>query len=422
MTLRPHANVHVRELVLLRYVLIIAVSYLLLMRGDWTANSTICAGIIAAALASNVLLGRIGIAKSAGRFQVAAVVVVLDAIWISASMVLTDSGSPEFFFLYFFVLFLAALAENLLLMLVGVIAVCLAYLWVLAEKDPSTVWHQTHLLEITSLFSAALFYGVLVHRIRSQQRHIVTVEAADRARTELLATLAHDISSPTTAIGLGISSLGEAVERGDRNEARPLLSLVQRNSDYLRQLVQNFTEYARVHAGKYRLRPTRLSVTAIVQRSVDQHRLAAQARGLSLVVTSGSVPPCLLDEVAVTRIVDNLVANAVRHAEPGTAVEIETSTDDGCVTISVANAGAGLDRDVHDAVGQPFIDVPRTHGGVGLGLFIASALAEAHGGSLATEERPGGGWRCVIELPLIVDGKGGDPPAPTDAPAGGGGR
>ncbi len=396
-----HAHIHLRELVLLRYVLIIAVSYLLVGRDGWTGGSTASAGIIAVALASNVFLSRIGL-EGSGRSRVAGFVVVLDSLWISASMVLTESGSAEFFFLYFFVLFFAALAENLLLMLVGVLAVCLAYLWVLAQGEPSAVWQQTHLLEVTCLFSAALFYGVLVHRIRSQQRRIAAVEAADRARTELLATLAHDIGSPTTAIGLGITSLGDAVERGDRNEARPLLSLVTRNSDYLRRLVQNFAEYARLHTGTYRLHPTELAVNAVVARTVDQHTLAARVRGVSLVVTPGLIPVCMLDEVAVTRIVDNLVANAVRHAEPGCTVEIETTSADDRVSISVADSGPGVSHGDRVAIGQAFVDAPRSHGGVGLGLFVVSTLVEAHGGSFLAEERAGMGWCCVVELPLTV--------------------
>jgi two-component system sensor histidine kinase VanS len=150
-----------------------------------------------------------------------------------------------------------------------------------------------------------------------------------------------------------------------------------------------------------------LSVTALVQSTVDQHMLAARDRGVSLAITQGTVPPCVLDEVAVIRILDNLVSNAIRHARPETAVEIETSiTDNGRVQISVSNAGTGGEHGIRHAVRLPFVDAPRKHGGVGLGLFIVSTLAEAHGGSLVTEERPGNGWRCVVELPLVASAEG----------------
>jgi signal transduction histidine kinase len=390
-----------RDVVLLRYLLIIAVSYLVVSQRETATVPVATAGLVAAALTSNVLLGWLGPGSIRG-WQIAAIVVV-DTLWISAGMALVGRVSTEFFFLYFFVLFFAALAENLLLMLVGVGAASAAYLWVVARLYPGSVWEQSHLLQITFLFSAALCYGVLVNRTRTERRHAEIVEASDQARTELLATLAHDIGGPTHAISMGVETIQETLDHGGAAEARPLVVSIARNTRYLNQLVQHFMQYARLRAGRYRLEPMRVAVNAVVERAAAQHELAAQARGVALRLELAPLPTAVLDELGLERMVDNLVANAIRHSDPGSTVLVTTAPEREGVRITVGDSGAGIGPEVQAQLDRPFVEAPRTHGGVGLGLFIVRSIVEAHGGSFAIESKPGGGVRCQVWLPLVVE-------------------
>jgi signal transduction histidine kinase len=392
----------VREFVLLRYVLIIAVSALMITQHGIGAVSSTTAVLVAAALASNVILnslrpGRLSI------WQIAGVIVVIDTLWISASLTTIGRVSGEFFFLYFFVLFFAALAENLVLMLVGVIGVSAAYLWVLAHLYPGSIWTEAYLLQIAFLFSAALFYGVLINRARFHRRRADLIEASDRARTELLATLAHDIGGPAQAITLGVEALQEKLGTDEEGgEARSLFGTVTRNSRYLNQLMQHFMEYARLRAGRYRLNPTQLSVNAVVERVAGQYEHQARLRGVRLELSLGAVPPAILDELCLARILDNLIGNAVRHTEPGTAVVVETAPEADGFRIVVGDSGHGLEPDQQKEIGDPFVDAVRTHGGVGLGLFIVRSLAEAHGGALTADSQPGRGARFTVRLPRVA--------------------
>ena len=391
----------VREFVLLRYVLIIAVSALVISQHGTGAVSAKTALLVAAALASNVILGSL----RPGRlsiWQVAGVIVVIDTLWISASLMTIGHVSSEFFFLYFFVLFFAALAENLVLMLVGVIGASAAYFWVLAHLYSGSIWKQAYFSQIAFLFSAAVFYGVLVNRARFHRRRAELIEASDRTRTELLATLAHDIGGPAHVITLGVEAIQGKLDAGQEEEARSLFGTVARNSRYLNQLMQHFMEYARLRSGRYHLNPTELSVNAVVERVATRHEHQARLRGVRLELSLGSLPPAILDELSLVRILDNLIGNALRHTQPGTAVVVETAPEADGFRITVSDSGHGLEPEQLRRVGEPFVDAARAHGGAGLGLFIVRSLAEAHGGALTADSQPGKGARFTVRLPRVA--------------------
>ncbi len=394
-------DANIRDVILLRYILIIAVSYLVISQRPDGTISPGAAGLVAAALASNVSLGWMR-PRRLNALQITGIIVVIDTVWISLSLALIGQISKEFFFLYFFVLFFAALAENLVLMLVGVLGASAAYMWVLSRLNSADVWTQAHLLQITFLFSAALFYGVLVNRTRQQRRQAELIEATDRERTELLATLAHDIGGPAHVITLGVEALRGTMSDQRGAEAHWLIQSVSRNSRYLGDLVQHFLEYSRLRSGRYQLRPAELSVAAVMEQVAAQHAVQAEARGVALKLNVSPMPAAVLDELALVRILNNLIGNALRYSEAGSAVAIDAAFDAGWIRIDVGDSGPGIALEQRAQIGQPFITAPRTHGGAGLGLFIVRSLVEAQGGSLTTIAETGKGTRFVVRLPLTV--------------------
>lgn len=402
---------NLREFVLLRYVMIIAVSYLVISQRGSGAVSPAAALLVAAALGSNVLLGTLR-PKHLSALQVAGILVLIDTVWLSLSLALIQHVGTEFFFLYFFVLFFAALSESLVLMLVGVIAASGAYLWVLAQLRPGTVWTQEHMLQITFLFSAAVFYGVLVNRTRQRRHEAELMEAADGERTQLLATLAHDIGGPAHVISLGLEQLEETLEHEHTGaDVSSLFAAVSRNSGYLKQLAMRFIEYSKLRSGRYELHPCAIPVGALVERVAAQHAIDARARSVELTVTITPIPPAMLDELALVRTLSNLIDNAIRYSQAGAAVTIDAGRDGDEIVIEVADSGPGMGAEQRADIGKPFVTTAKTQGGSGLGLFIVRSLVEAQGGSLQTASEPGAGARFTVRLPLIA------PPLVIDSPA-----
>lgn len=395
-------NQSLREFVLLRYVLIIAVSYLVLSQGAAGVVSPAAAMYIAGALASNVLLGWLPERLTA--MQVTGLVVFADTIGISVSLALIGHVSSEFFFLYFFVLFFAALAESLVLMLVGVMAASGAYLWVLSRLRQESVWTQQHILQVTFLFSAALFYGVLVNRARQRRNEAELMEATDRDRTQLLATIAHDIGGPVHVIGLGVESLTETFEHEHPTaDVSSLFAAISRNSSYLKQLAARFVEYSRLRAGHLEFKPTKISIGAVIERVAAQLEGEAHERGVDLTLSIAAMPTATLDELALTRTLSNLIGNALRYSQRGSPVTIDAHLDStNEIVITVGDSGPGMAPAQRADVGKPFVTTAQAQGGSGLGLFIVRTLVEAQGGSLATVSEGGKGTRFTIRLPLVA--------------------
>jgi signal transduction histidine kinase len=156
--------------VVLRYTLIIAMAYLLLVEHGFSSTPSVLLLLIVAALASNVLIGRLPprITNSTG-FN--SCIVVGDTVWITVALLYSGVFGAEFFYLYFFVLLVAAIGENLGLIVVGVIAVCIGYIFVsYATGGTSWLWSSQLLIRIPFLFTAGAFYGHLVNRVRREQQ------------------------------------------------------------------------------------------------------------------------------------------------------------------------------------------------------------------------------------------------------------
>jgi PAS domain S-box-containing protein len=161
-----------RAFILLRFTLIIATGYLLVaQRGPASIPMTLVV-LLGVVLASNVAALRLPQRwLESPRFT--GTVIVGDTVWITAALVVSGNFTAEFFYLYFFVLFLAGIGENLRLITLGVVVVCSAYVvLVIATSGPAAVLTTQALIRIPFLFAVAIFYGYLVDRLRREQRTV----------------------------------------------------------------------------------------------------------------------------------------------------------------------------------------------------------------------------------------------------------
>jgi PAS domain S-box-containing protein len=168
---------------LLRYTLIIAVAYLLLVEHDFAAPPKAVVLLIVAALLSNVVMAQLP-ARITDSTAFYAGIILGDTLWITAALLVSGLFGPEFFYLYFFVLLLAGIGENLTLIAIGAVVVSLAYIFVVsATADAGSLWSSRLLIRIPFLLIAAAFYGYLVERVR-RERQRTREEAHAVARLE----------------------------------------------------------------------------------------------------------------------------------------------------------------------------------------------------------------------------------------------
>ena len=175
-----------RALLLLRYTLIITTAYLLLVEDQFAVPSIGIMIVVAVALTSNVVIAQLP-DRLTGSSTFGLGVVVADTLWITGALVHSGRFNAEFFYLYFFILLLAAIGENLRSIVVGAVAVCLAYIYVLTATGGSwSLWQSPSLIRIPFLFTAAAFYGYLVERTRSERQRADIVEKARERAEEAL--------------------------------------------------------------------------------------------------------------------------------------------------------------------------------------------------------------------------------------------
>jgi len=227
---------------------------------------------------------------------------------------------------------------------------------------------------------------------------------ADRLKDEFVALISHDLRTPLTSImgylelAMDDESLGE--------EPRTYLEVVQRNSDRLLRLVNDLLFVARLEAGELDLHPQEMDVAAIVRQSIEEARPRAAGKSIELGCEVQSVPPIDADKGRMFQLLDNLVSNAIKFTPEGGRVDVRVLVRDGRVRIEVADTGIGISEEDQRRLFQRFFRAEtataRHIPGTGLGLYISSAIATAHGGSIDVESRPGEGTTFCVELPAVA--------------------
>jgi len=178
-----------RIFVLLRLTLIIATAYLLLVESGFATPRQGVLTLFAAALLSN--LGFSYVPPKVVRAPLFALALVtFDTAWITAALLLSGQFTAEFFFLYFFVILLAAIGENLALIALGAVVVCIGYIFLLVNSGHTpSMWNSPSLIRIPFLFTTTAFYGYLVERLRTERKRAEQNESErDRAETKLTKT------------------------------------------------------------------------------------------------------------------------------------------------------------------------------------------------------------------------------------------
>jgi two-component system sensor histidine kinase KdpD len=228
-------------------------------------------------------------------------------------------------------------------------------------------------------------------------RAVEPLAESERARTALLNALSHDLRTPIAAAKAAVSSLraGDvAWSDEDRNE---LLATADTSIDRLTDLVTNLLDLSRLQAGVLPVLSSPVGLDDVVARALDH---AATGARLDVDVPA-DLPEALADAGLLERVIANLVQNALRYAPAGAPVRVSGSAHAGHVELRIVDRGPGIapvDADAVFAAFQRRDDSPASGAGVGLGLAIARGFTEAMGGSVTTEETPGGGATLVVRL------------------------
>ena len=228
--------------------------------------------------------------------------------------------------------------------------------------------------------------------------------ALNEARTETEATLtrqrefvadaSHELRTPLTSVLANLELLEEDLDGEQREAAASAL----RSSRRMRRLVADLLLLARADAG--RVAPHEpVDVSSVVMDAAAELEPVAGDHEISVSAPPGMVVLGARDELH--RLVLNLLENALRHTDPGTAVEAQVARDDGTIVLAVEDDGPGIPDELHDKVFERFYRGSSDRGGSsGLGLSIVRAVADSHNGAVTlVPPLDGRGARFVVRLP-----------------------
>ncbi|OGU01726.1 MAG: hypothetical protein A2085_11550 [Gemmatimonadetes bacterium GWC2_71_10] len=211
---------------------------------------------------------------------------------------------------------------------------------------------------------------------------------------ELAAGIAHELKTPLLGVASGAQMLSRRLDPQDE-EGRRLVDEVLQRIRRMEQAMQELLSYAR--PAPARLSP--LDPNAIVERAL---RLVEPRAGRSGVTVerqlAASLPSVLMDPEQIGQVIVNLALNGIEAMDGGGILEVETRIADGAVELCVSDSGPGIPPEERERVFRPFYTTKHT--GTGLGLAMVRQIVERHGGLVHVADRPEGGARVIVSLPL----------------------
>ena len=219
----------------------------------------------------------------------------------------------------------------------------------------------------------------------------------DRERSDLVATVAHELRSPLTGVRGFVHALLNRWDKLNDEQKKLMLNTVASDADRLSRLIGDLLDVARIDTGRLQMHTRPCDVVALSERVVASVQHATATR---ITLDVHEVPMVAADPDKVTQVVTNLVENAVRHGAGDVAVTIEPDpSDPAYVAITVVDQGEGIPEELRQRVFTKFWTAS-SGGGSGLGLYIVNGLVRAHGGTVTIADRAGGGASIRVTWPV----------------------
>jgi len=236
------------------------------------------------------------------------------------------------------------------------------------------------------------------------------VEAAregERLRTALLDSVAHELRTPLTAIRAAATSLSSqaSLAEGERKE---MIAIVDEESARLDRLIGQVMEMAQLDSQGVRVRLQPERIEDVIGQALEDSRGLLRDRQVTLDIPA-NLPTLPMDREVIRRVLRHLIENAAKYSPAGSAIRIESRLSEDRLSISVSDAGPGIDESDRPLIFDKFYRGRRQRHrvqGTGMGLAIARAMAKAHGGSLELGRSDEPGATFTFWIPIQTDEKG----------------
>jgi signal transduction histidine kinase len=228
-------------------------------------------------------------------------------------------------------------------------------------------------------------------------------ERATQLRDEMLAMVAHDLRDPLHTIALGLETLLKLQSPDDERAASQIL-LMQRTVRSMNRMILDLLDVTRIEGGNFLFARERVQVQPLLDEVVELFEAPAQERGISLTCHAPEGLPCVIGERdRLIQVLSNLIGNAVKFTQTHGRVGVHVQLLDEALRFSVQDTGPGIASESLPQLFNRFWQANSTgHVGTGLGLPIAQAIVEAHGGRIWAESVLGRGTTVHFTVPCAA--------------------
>lgn len=233
-------------------------------------------------------------------------------------------------------------------------------------------------------------------------RDVTREKALEKMRSDLVASISHDVRTPLTSIKGYVVSLLRKGEQFDRKTKEECLKITNSEIDRLTRLLDNLLNLSRLEAGRLVPGTEVVNLVPLVKKVVELNRVNLFKHSI-LNKIAGEVPDVIADPDQLEQVLNNLLSNAVKYSPEGGEVRLQWESDGRFIRICVADKGIGIPPGEQQKIFEQYhrCDSPAVRGvaGTGLGLYITKKLVELQGGRIWVESAPSSGSRFCFTIP-----------------------
>lgn len=232
-------------------------------------------------------------------------------------------------------------------------------------------------------------------------RDITRLERTEAMRRTFVADVSHELRTPISSIAAAAETLADGT--ADAAETSELVGVIRRQSERMREMIDDLTDLAQIESGSIELDRQRVALPSLLREAAEDLAGAARAKGVEVRIEGDESAAVSGDRRRLAQVARNLLDNAIKFSPAGGRVDLDAFREEDLPGFSVSDQGPGVPRAERDRIFQRFYQVDRSRSkarpGSGLGLAIVKHIVHLHGGSIEVADAPGGGARFVVRFP-----------------------
>jgi len=242
--------------------------------------------------------------------------------------------------------------------------------------------------------------GTLLNIIASV-RDITRFREAEELKSTFISVISHELKTPVALIKGYVSTLRREDASWDRQVVQDSLEVIEEEADRLTEMIENLLDASRLQAGALSMHLSDVSVKLMAARIIERFRTQSSLHNLVMEFPD-EFPIILGDEDRLSQVLSNLLSNAIKYSPGGGEIQVSGKALPQQVVVCVSDQGPGIAADDIPHVFDRFYRASiatRTTKGAGLGLYLARAVIEAHGGRIWVDPKTNKGARVCFSLP-----------------------